>query len=190
MNDVTLDVVEIDEEQDEQELDLSYNPADGELSNSLSLFMNELGRYPLLTAAQEVELAKRIERGDESAKEQMINSNLRLVVHIARRYVGHSVPLGDLIQEGVIGLNRAAEKFDWRKGFKFSTYATWWIRQACQRANANQAKTIRHPRARRRAPQQACAAPVSGSRSRTAGSRRWRSLPRPAECRRSMRRRR
>ena len=107
--------------------------------------MNELGRYPLLTAAQEVELAKRIERGDESAKEQMINSNLRLVVHIARRYVGHSVPLGDLIQEGVIGLNRAAEKFDWRKGFKFSTYATWWIRQACQRAVANQSKTIRIP---------------------------------------------
>ena len=145
MNDVTLDAVEIDEEQDEQELDLSYNPHDGELSNSLSLFMNELGRYPLLTAAQEVELAKRIERGDESAKEQMINSNLRLVVHIARRYVGHSVPLGDLIQEGVIGLNRAAEKFDWRKGFKFSTYATWWIRQACQRAVANQSKTIRIP---------------------------------------------
>ena len=145
MNDATLDVLEIDEEQDEQELDLSYNPADGELSNSLSLFMNELGRYPLLTAAQEVELAKRIERGDTSAKEQMINSNLRLVVHIARRYVGHSVPLGDLIQEGVIGLNRAAEKFDWRKGFKFSTYATWWIRQACQRAVANQSKTIRIP---------------------------------------------
>src|SRR4051812_28517674 len=107
--------------------------------------MNELGRYPLLTAAQEVELAKRIERGDDSAKERMINSNLRLVVHIARRYVGHGVPLGDLIQEGVIGLNRAAEKFDWRKGFKFSTYATWWIRQACQRAVANQSKTIRIP---------------------------------------------
>ena len=145
MNDATLDVLEIEEEQDEQKLDLSFNPHDGELSNSLSLFMNELGRYPLLTAAQEVELAKRIERGDESAKEQMINSNLRLVVHIARRYVGHSVPLGDLIQEGVIGLNRAAEKFDWRKGFKFSTYATWWIRQACQRAVANQSKTIRIP---------------------------------------------
>ena len=107
--------------------------------------MNQLGRYPLLTAAEEVELAKQIERGDPAAKERMINSNLRLVVHIARRYIGHGVPLGDLIQEGVIGLNRAVEKFDWRKGFKFSTYATWWIRQACQRAVANQSKTIRIP---------------------------------------------
>jgi len=107
--------------------------------------MNQLGRYPLLTAAEEVELAKRIESGDRAAKERMINSNLRLVVHVARRFMGQGVPLGDLIQEGVIGLNRAVEKFDWRKGFKFSTYATWWIRQACQRAVANQAKTIRIP---------------------------------------------
>jgi RNA polymerase primary sigma factor len=107
--------------------------------------MNQLGRYPLLTAAEEVELAKKIEHGDHAAKETMINSNLRLVVHIARRYMGQGVALGDLIQEGVIGLNRAVEKFDWRKGFKFSTYATWWIRQACQRAVANQSKTIRIP---------------------------------------------
>ena len=107
--------------------------------------MNDVGRWPLLTAAQEVELAKRIERGDRRAKERMINSNLRLVVHNAKRYAGHGVPLGDLVQEGVIGLNRAAEKFDWRKGFKFSTYATWWIRQSCQRAVANQSKTIRLP---------------------------------------------
>ena len=107
--------------------------------------MNQLGRYPLLTAAEEVELAKKIEGGDRAAKERMINSNLRLVVHIARRYMGQGVALGDLIQEGVIGLNRAVEKFDWRKGFKFSTYATWWIRQACQRAVANQSKTIRIP---------------------------------------------
>jgi RNA polymerase primary sigma factor len=128
-----------------QELDLSFDPAAGDVSDSLSLFMTELGRYPLLTAAQEVELAKRIERGDHQAKQRMINSNLRLVVHVARRYVGHGVPLGDLVQEGVIGLNRAAEKFDWRKGFKFSTYATWWIRQACQRSVANQSKTIRIP---------------------------------------------
>src|SRR5438309_5911502 len=107
--------------------------------------MNEAGRYKLLTAAEEVALAKRIERGDASAKERMINSNLRLVISIARRYQGHGVPLGDLIQEGVIGLNRAVEKFDWRRGFKFSTYATWWIRQACQRAISNQSTTIRVP---------------------------------------------
>ncbi len=114
-------------------------------TDSLTLFMNEAGRYPLLTAAEEVALAKRVERGDVAAKERMINSNLRLVVSIAKRYQGHGLQLGDLIQEGVIGLNRAVEKFDWRKGFKFSTYATWWIRQACQRAVSNQSATIRVP---------------------------------------------
>jgi RNA polymerase primary sigma factor len=113
--------------------------------DSLTLFMNDAGRYPLLTAAEEVALAKRIERGDRAAKERMINSNLRLVVSIAKRYQGHGIQLGDLIQEGVIGLNRAVEKFDWRRGFKFSTYATWWIRQACQRAVSNQSATIRVP---------------------------------------------
>ena len=114
-------------------------------TDSLQLFLNEAGRHRLLTAADEVALAKRVERGDLAAKERMINSNLRLVVSIAKRYQGHDVPLLDLIQEGVIGLNRAVEKFDWRKGYKFSTYATWWIRQACQRAVANQSKTIRIP---------------------------------------------
>jgi RNA polymerase primary sigma factor len=114
-------------------------------TDSLTLFMSEIGRYALLTAAEEVELAKRIERGDLKAKERMINSNLRLVVSIAKRYQGHGLALGDLIQEGIVGLNRAAEKFDWRKGFKFSTYATWWIRQACQRAISNQSRTIRVP---------------------------------------------
>jgi RNA polymerase primary sigma factor len=113
--------------------------------DSLQLFLNEAGRYKLLTAAEEVELAKKIERGDPAAKERMINANLRLVVSIAKRYQGHDLPLGDLIQEGAIGLNRAVEKFDWRKGYKFSTYATWWIRQACQRAVANQSTTIRIP---------------------------------------------
>jgi RNA polymerase primary sigma factor len=90
-----------------------------ESTDSLTLFMNEAGRYKLLTAAEEVALAKRIERGDGAAKERMINSNLRLVISIARRYQGHGVPLGDLIQEGVIGLNRAVEKFDWRRGYKY-----------------------------------------------------------------------
>jgi RNA polymerase primary sigma factor len=115
------------------------------LNDSLQLFLNEIGKHKLLTAAEEVELAKRVERGDAAAKERMINSNLRLVVSIAKRYQGHDLPLGDLIQEGTIGLNRAVEKFDYRKGFKFSTYATWWIRQSCQRAVANQSATIRVP---------------------------------------------
>ena len=112
-------------------------PAPTGTLDPLQLFMDAAGRHKLLTAADEVYLAKRIERGDLAAKERMINSNLRLVVSIAKRYQGHDVPLLDLIQEGVIGLNRAAEKFDWRKGYKFSTYATWWIRQACQRAVAD-----------------------------------------------------
>jgi RNA polymerase primary sigma factor len=114
-------------------------------SDALTLFMNRAGRYPLLTAAEEVALAKRVERGDAAAKERMINSNLRLVISIAKRYQGHGLSLLDLVQDGTIGLNRAVEKFDWRKGFKFSTYATWWIRQACQRAVANQSATIRVP---------------------------------------------
>src|SRR5919109_974088 len=94
-------------------------------ADSLQLFLNEIAQYPLLTAAEEVELAKRIERGDTEAKDRMINSNLRLVVSIAKKYQGHGLSLLDLIQEGVIGLIRAVEKFDWRRGFKFSTYATW-----------------------------------------------------------------
>jgi RNA polymerase primary sigma factor len=114
-------------------------------TDALSLFMSRAGRYPLLTAAEEVALAKRIERGDAAAKERMINSNLRLVISLAKRYQGRDVPLLDLVQDGVIGLNRAVEKFDWRRGFKFSTYATWWIRQACQRAISNQSATIRVP---------------------------------------------
>jgi RNA polymerase primary sigma factor len=114
-------------------------------TDSLQLFLNEAGRYPLLTAAQEVELAKAIEGGDKGAKDLLVNSNLRLVVSIAKKYQGHGLMLLDLIQEGIIGLIRAAEKFDWRKGFKFSTYATWWIRQAVQRGVANKARVIRIP---------------------------------------------
>ncbi len=114
-------------------------------TDSLQLFLNEAGRYKLLTAAEEVELAKRIETGDQEAKELMINSNLRLVVSIAKKYQGHGLSLLDLIQEGIIGLIRAVEKFDWRRGYKFSTYATWWIRQAVQRGVANKSRTIRIP---------------------------------------------
>jgi RNA polymerase primary sigma factor len=114
-------------------------------TDALQLFLNEAGRYRLLTASEEVELAKRIERGDKEAKDLMINSNLRLVVSIAKKYQGHGISLLDLIQEGIIGLIRAVEKFDWRRGFKFSTYATWWIRQAVQRGVANKSRTIRIP---------------------------------------------
>ena len=114
-------------------------------TDALQLFLNEISRYPLLSAAQEVELAKRIERGDAAAKERMIQSNLRLVVSIAKRYQGHELALLDLIQEGVIGLIRAVEKFDWRRGYKFSTYATWWITQAVQRGVGNKSRTIRVP---------------------------------------------
>jgi len=146
-----IDTVEVFQHADDEDsgvrddLGISLEAGPRVVADSLTLFMNQVGRYPLLTAAQEVALAKRVEQGDGNAKEWMINSNLRLVVHNARRYMGRGVELGDLIQEGVIGLNRAVEKFDWRKGFKFSTYATWWIRQACQRAVANQSSTIRVP---------------------------------------------
>jgi RNA polymerase primary sigma factor len=114
-------------------------------TDALQLFLNEIRRYPLLSAAEEVELAKRIEAGDLEAKERMINSNLRLVVSIAKKYQGQELSLLDLIQEGILGLIRATEKFDWRKGYKFSTYATFWIRQAIQRGLANKARTIRIP---------------------------------------------
>jgi len=113
--------------------------------DSIKLFLDEAGRHPLLTAAQEVALAKQIERGDLFAKRRMIESNIRLVVSIAKDYRGLGVPFLDLIQEGSIGLSRGVEKFDWRRGYKFSTYAIWWIRQSVQRAVANQASTIRVP---------------------------------------------
>ena len=117
----------------------------GATTDALQLFLNEVRRYELLTADEEIELAKRIEAGDLEAKERMINSNLRLVVSIAKKYQGQELSLLDLIQEGIFGLIRAAEKFDYRKGFKFSTYATFWIRQAIQRGLANKARTIRIP---------------------------------------------
>ena len=114
-------------------------------TDALQLFLREAGRHALLTAAQEVALAKAIERGDHNAKQRMIQSNLRLVVSIAKNYRNQGLPFLDLIQEGTLGLIRAVEKFDWRRGFKFSTYATWWIRQAVARALADKARTIRMP---------------------------------------------
>jgi RNA polymerase primary sigma factor len=114
-------------------------------TDALQLFLREAGRHQLLTAAQEVELAKKIEAGDMLAKQRMIQSNLRLVVSIAKNYRNQGLPFLDLIQEGTLGLIRAVEKFDWRRGFKFSTYATWWIRQAVARALADKARTIRMP---------------------------------------------
>jgi RNA polymerase primary sigma factor len=114
-------------------------------TDSLQLFLKDIGKVALLTAAQEVELAKRIERGEHRAKQEMVEANLRLVVSIAKRYRNQGLPFLDLIQEGTIGLVRAAEKFDHRKGFKFSTYATWWIRQAVARALADKGRTIRMP---------------------------------------------
>ena len=114
-------------------------------TDGLNLYLQEIGRHRLLTPAEEVQLAKRIERGDPRAKERMINANLRLVVSVAKRYQGHGIPLLDLVQEGTIGLIRASEKFDWRRGTKFSTYGMWWIRQAIDRAVWNQADSIRIP---------------------------------------------
>jgi RNA polymerase primary sigma factor len=125
----------------------TYSPAAiaDATSDSLQLFLRDIAQRPLLTASEEIALAKRIERGDQEAKQRMIESNLRLVVSNAKRYRGLGLPFLDLIQEGILGLIRAVEKFDWRRGFKFSTYATWWIRQAMQRAVQHQARTIRVP---------------------------------------------
>jgi RNA polymerase primary sigma factor len=130
-----------EEEQKGPKLDLTVEPS----LDSLRLYLREIGKVPLLTADQEVYLAKRIERGDMYAKTQMIEANLRLVVSIAKSYLGRGLSFLDLIQEGSLGLIRAVEKFDYRKGYKFSTYATWWIRQAVTRAIADKARTIRIP---------------------------------------------
>ena len=128
----------------DEQLDLSV-PDGIALDDPVRMYLKEIGRVPLLNAQQEVELAQRIEQGDESAAKQLAEANLRLVVSIARRYVGRGMHFLDLIQEGNLGLMKAVEKFDYRKGFKFSTYATWWIRQAISRAIADQARTIRIP---------------------------------------------
>ena len=143
LEELQIDVVGVSEPELEKEV---VQEAAREVStDSLQLFLKDIGKVDLLTAAQEVELAKRIERGDHGAKQEMVEANLRLVVSIAKRYRNQGLPFLDLIQEGTIGLVRAAEKFDYRKGFKFSTYATWWIRQAVARALADKARTIRMP---------------------------------------------
>ena len=142
LEELQIDVV--DGAEPEEELDLKAEAREVS-TDALQLFLKDVGRVDLLTAAQEVELAKRIERGDHSAKQAMVEANLRLVVSIAKKYRNQGLPFLDLIQEGTIGLVRAAEKFDHRKGFKFSTYATWWIRQAVARALADKARTIRMP---------------------------------------------
>ncbi len=128
----------------EEQLDLSV-PEGIAIDDPVRMYLKEIGKVPLLTADQEIELAKRLEEGDEAAKQQLAEANLRLVVSIAKRYVGRGMLFLDLIQEGNLGLIKAVEKFDYRKGFKFSTYATWWIRQAITRAIADQARTIRIP---------------------------------------------
>jgi|CZCB01.1.fsa_nt_gi RNA polymerase primary sigma factor len=131
-------------EVDQDEYDLTMPEGIG-LDDPVRMYLKEIGRVPLLTAEEEVELAKRIEKGDQEAARKLAEANLRLVVSIAKRYVGRGMQLLDLIQEGNLGLIKAVEKFDYRKGFKFSTYATWWIRQAITRSIADQARTIRIP---------------------------------------------
>ena len=128
----------------DDQLDLSV-PEGIAIDDPVRMYLKEIGKVPLLTAEQEIDLAKRLEEGDENAKQQLAEANLRLVVSIAKRYVGRGMLFLDLIQEGNLGLIKAVEKFDYRKGFKFSTYATWWIRQAITRAIADQARTIRIP---------------------------------------------
>src|SRR2546422_1087742 len=131
---------------DEEEAEAVLEPLEGvSIDDPVRMYLKEIGKVPLLNSADEIKLAKRMERGDEEAKRRLIEANLRLVVSIAKKYVGRGMLFLDLIQEGNLGLIRAVEKFDWRKGYKFSTYATWWIRQAITRALADQARTIRIP---------------------------------------------
>ncbi|MCS7236579.1 MAG: RNA polymerase sigma factor RpoD [Armatimonadota bacterium] len=146
LQEMEIAVRDSEEEEEEQEKAAELEPLEGiSIDDPVRMYLKEIGRVPLLTAQEEVELAKRMERGDEEAKRKLIEANLRLVVAIAKKYVGRGMLFLDLIQEGNLGLIRAVEKFDWRKGFKFSTYATWWIRQAITRALADQARTIRIP---------------------------------------------
>jgi len=138
------DDLEIDAEEEEEKIDISI-PKGINIDDPVRMYLKEIGKVPLLSGNEEIELAKRMEEGDDDAKKKLCEANLRLVVSIAKRYVGRGMLFLDLIQEGNLGLIKAVEKFDWRKGYKFSTYATWWIRQAITRAIADQARTIRIP---------------------------------------------
>ena len=143
-DDMDIDGLDDEEEVELDKIDLSV-PEGVSIEDPVRMYLKEIGKVPLLSAEEEIELAKKMEQGDESAKERLIEANLRLVVSIAKRYVGRGMLFLDLIQEGNLGLIKAVEKFDYRKGYKFSTYATWWIRQAITRAIADQARTIRIP---------------------------------------------
>ena len=145
LDDDDADIDKLDEEEIElDKIDLSV-PEGVSIEDPVRMYLKEIGKVPLLSAEEEIELAKRMENGDEAAKKRLAEANLRLVVSIAKRYVGRGMLFLDLIQEGNLGLIKAVEKFDYRKGYKFSTYATWWIRQAITRAIADQARTIRIP---------------------------------------------
>nr|WP_295279679.1 RNA polymerase sigma factor RpoD [uncultured Blautia sp.] len=143
-DDVDIDGLDDEEEVELDKIDLSV-PEGVSIEDPVRMYLKEIGKVPLLSAEEEIELAKKMEQGDENAKKRLAEANLRLVVSIAKRYVGRGMLFLDLIQEGNLGLIKAVEKFDYRKGYKFSTYATWWIRQAITRAIADQARTIRIP---------------------------------------------
>lgn len=145
MNELIFDVRDDCGRETAEEMSYLIDELARQTTDAMSLFLHDVRRYPLLTREQEIELAQLIERGDLEAKDRLVNSNLRLVISNARKYPGHELPLLDLIQEGILGLIRAAEKFDWRKGYRFSTYATFWIRQAIQRALDSRSRTIRIP---------------------------------------------
>jgi RNA polymerase primary sigma factor len=153
LRDEGVEIVEPEEEAQEDEddepldgsLDFVAGPSEGESVDAVRQYLREIARAPLLTAKEEIDLAQRAEQGDEEAVQRLIRSNLRLVVHVAKRYLNRGMPILDLIQEGNFGLMRAVQKYDWRRGFRFSTYATWWIRQAITRAIADKSRTIRLP---------------------------------------------
>lgn len=143
--DIVNEAAEEHETEEEEVAEVAATSGDNQVTDAVRLYLREIARAPLLTAKEEIELAKRVEDGDEEAVQRLIRSNLRLVVHVAKRYLNRGLPLLDLIQEGNFGLMRAVQKYDWRRGFRFSTYATWWIRQAITRSIADKARTIRLP---------------------------------------------